>query len=232
MACPACSSRRSRARGDTRVDGGLGDREHVARQDDLGQVPGADAFDGGGHRAHVPGRVDLAVGPADAGGRGGRADERQRLGVFADRGVPGDPVAAADDDARHDQDRFAGLGVEGEAAERDGAGAGDPQGVIDPGGGEHRSQPGAGTGEAVFAAGQDEAGGLAPADQALAVPDPGQRLGVGEARDQVFGRGGAGDGDGPYGQPFGDSHSDVHNAPLYGRFEPVQTAGALASGVT
>ena len=58
--------------------------------------------------------------------------------------------------------------------------------IFDRGGAEHGGEPLAGAGEPVLAARQDEAGRLAPADEAFAVPDPGQGLGVGEARQEVF----------------------------------------------
>ncbi|GAB3973809.1 hypothetical protein GCM10029978_053930 [Actinoallomurus acanthiterrae] len=52
---------------------------------------------------------------------------------------------------------------------------------------------------------------------------PGERVGVGEPGQQVLRRA---HGHGAYGEALRHSYSEVHENPLYGKVEPVQTAGS------
>ena len=99
------------------------------------------------------------------------------LTAFGHGGDPGQaPAIAAEQDTRDDQYRSFGRRVEGERAERDGAGAAHPYSVLDVRGVEQGSVPLFPGGEPVLAGRKRDPGRLAPADQARAAVDPGHRV--------------------------------------------------------
>src|SRR5947208_6444532 len=161
--------------------------------------------------------------PAHLGRRGERAGRAQRVGRVADRGEPRLSGPAAEHRGGHHQDGTVAGGVEGEAAERDRAGAGHGDLVLDRGPVEQFPQPLLAGREPVLARWQRDPRRLAPADQPLAVADPGQRGGSGKPAYQAVG---VGDGD------------RAHRQPVRYRLALVTTAGFhacqlyVASGAT
>ncbi len=144
--------------------------------------PGDCLSDGG----HPLGTGDPPVGVDDRRGRpGGSALGKggRREAGDADRGPPPRAVAVADHDLGDDERGGAGRRVEGERSERDQAGAGQADLVLDVGGGDQRVPPGLRLGEPART-GQLQAGGGTPADQALAVLHPRQRAVLGQQLQQ------------------------------------------------
>ena len=149
----------------------------------LAQPSGPDARDRGRDRPLPLRRGQAAVVPAHRAGCGHR---HGRAGISgpADGGEPGPAVPAAEHDPGQHQDGSVGGRIEGEAAERHRARSGHLDLVLGAGPLEHRAEPLLRDGEPVLAGGQRDPGRLAPADQALAAPHPGQRVGLGQPADQ------------------------------------------------
>jgi hypothetical protein len=100
------------------------------------------------------------------------------LALWSDGGQPGVPGAIpAEDRPRHNEHRAVGCVVEREAAERDQARTASAHLVIDLGAVDELAQPFLSVGEPVRSGRKRDPRGLAPSDQASALPNPCQGLG-------------------------------------------------------